>query len=364
VLGIDARVLQTGTNTKEGIFAMTHSTRMQGLLARILPVLLALIVSGCAVTGQSPDTTVEPPPVVAEPAPTKKIQPKPQIPAVPVPQVLGSRTAIVLSARLPAYENVATELGELMEDYSVYDLEDRSLTPREMFASIDEVETDIVIAIGLRAAIVAKSWSKVPVVFCQVFNITENELTSGQMKGVAALPPLSLQVEAWQQLNPGMKNIGAIIGTGHDSLIAEASRAAESAGMALDHRIARSDRETLYLFNRLTPAIEGFWLFPDNRILSPAVLRQMLNYASRHQVQVAVFNPALLELGATLSATSVESDVAATVVSVARRIVDGQSNAIPDVTPLSEIDIQTNRSVRLDLASANAASGADDRDNL
>jgi ABC-type uncharacterized transport system substrate-binding protein len=270
------------------------------------------------------------------------------------PQLFTPRTAIVLSDRLPAYENVATELGDLLEDYLIYDLADRSLTPREIFSSIDEIEVDMVIAIGLRAAIVSKSWSQVPVVFCQVFNVAENNLTSAAVKGVAALPPVDLQVEAWKELNPGLENVGAIVGSGHESLIQEARQAAEAAGLTLHHRIARSDRETLYMFNRLTPDIEGFWLFPDNRILSPAVLRQMLDYASRHRVQVAVFNPALLELGATLSVSSVDEDIAATVVSVARRVIEGDTNSIPDLTPLNEVDVQTNRTVleNHDLAAA------------
>ena len=154
-----------------------------------------------------------------------------------------------------------------------------------------------------------------------------------------------MQVQAWQELNPGLQHIGAILGDGHEELLAEARKAADSAGLTLQHRTARSDRETLYMFNRLTPDIDGFWLFPDNRILSPSVLRQMLSYASRHRVQVAVFNPALLEFGAALSATSVNSDIAETVVSVAHRVIRGDGESIPTLTPLNEIEVQTNDAV-------------------
>ena len=309
---------------------------------RALPVVLALFFSACAINVPEPVIEPEVETVEAEP-PTEVGRPdQPEAPANTEATLFGPRVAIVLSGRLPAYENVATALGELMDDYSIYDLADKSVTPREIFLDIESFDTDIVVAIGLRAATVAKAYSQVPVVFCQVFNIAQNDLTSGQVKGVAALPPLALQVQAWKELNPDLQNVGAILGSGHDSLLEEASRAADSAGLTFHYRIARSDRETLYMFNRLTPDIDGFWLFPDNRVLSPAVLRQMLNYASRHRVQVAVFNPALLELGATMSATSVDSDIAATVVSVARRVINGQNDAIPDVTPLNEIDVQTN----------------------
>lgn len=346
--------------TKEGFFAMNDANRMLGALPRLLPTLLALIVAGCATLDEAPEAIPVPESTEVEPAPAPKTHPPP--PAVVEPKLFQPRVAVVLSARLPAFENVANEFDALLADYSVYDLADSSMTPRELFADIEKADTQIVFAIGLRAATVAKAYAKVPVVFCQVFNVVDNDLISARVKGVAALPPLALQIGAWKEVNPGLEKIGAILGTGHDSLVLEATRAAETAGLILHHRVAKSDRETLYLFNRLAPNIDGFWLFPDNRILSPTVLRQMLDYASRHDVQVAVFNPNLLELGATLSATSVESDVAATVVAVARRVIQGRGDSVPDVTPLKRINVKTNRTVakRLELAAA----GTDGEDAL
>jgi len=320
---------------------------LQGILIRTLPVLLAMFFSGCAIIGQQPDSAGQAGTTGVESAPAEEstVSATAETAIVGRPDLFSKRVAIVLGARKPAYENIAAELGALLEDYSVFDLADDSRTPRSVFSNIADFDAGLVIAIGKRAATVANAYSKVPVVFCQVFNTADIDLDSDKVKGVAALPPLALQVAAWQELNPGLSNIGAIIGEGHEKLIDEASTAAGAAGLNFRYRIARSDRETLYMFNRLTPEIDGFWLFPDNRILSPSVLQQMLNYASRHRVQVAVFNPALLEYGAALSATSVDSDIATTVVSVARRIVHGDGNSIPDVTRLNAIDVQTNPAV-------------------
>lgn len=336
---------------------MNYIIQMQGAPIRILPLMLALFVSGCAIIGHGPDTNTKVEATEVEPTPAPEIA-KPAIremPAASEAALFGPRVAVVLSNKTPAYENVAVELGQISEDYSIYDLADTSLTPRAVFARIAESNPEIVIAIGLRAATVAKSYSHVPVVFCQVFNVTDNNLVSDNQKGVAALPPLELQVKAWKDLNPNLRSVGAILGSGHESLIEEANQAADAAGLRLHYRIARSDRETLYMFNRLTPDIDGFWLFPDNRVLSPAVLREILSYASRHRVQVAVFNPALLDFGAALSTTSVDSDIAATVVSVARRVIRGDGESIPPVTPLNEIDVQTNRAVlrKPEVAAAN-----------
>ena len=88
------------------------------MLFRSLPIVVTLLLSGCAIVGQD---TVAPPEVEAiEPTPappTKAV--RPQVAVTPEPVIFSSRVAIVLGGRSPAYENVATALGELLEDYSM-----------------------------------------------------------------------------------------------------------------------------------------------------------------------------------------------------------------------------------------------------
>ena len=151
-----------------------------------------------------------------------------------------------------------------------------------------------------------------------------------------------MQLQAWREINPELRNVGAILGEGHDDLIEEAISATDANDMHLHYRLAKSDRETLYLFTRLVSDIDGFWLFPDNRILSSSILREMLAYATRHRVQVAVFNDSLLALGATISTTSVNADIAQTIVSVVKSVTSGEAGSVPVRTPLSKIDVRTN----------------------
>lgn len=339
------------SRTAKGYFAAPASSRVQGVAGRTLTACLMLLISACASMEPEPRTTPdvvvpapEPAPVPVEPALS---QPSPPVTEVPEPEPepqpaepLPGRIAIVLSDRTPAYENVALELGHLLDDFLLYNLADKSLSPEAAFAAITDSDAKVVIAIGLRATEQAIRLSTVPVVFCQVFNIDVTD-AAVPVKGVASIPPLSLQIKAWKQLDPKLDDIGAILGAGHDDLIAEAERATAANDIDLHYRIAASDRETLYIFNRMAPEIDGFWLFPDNRVLSVSILREMLSYASSHNVQVAVFNAALLDMGATLSATTVDSDIAATTVAIADRIIRGDTEAIPLMTLLHEVDVQT-----------------------
>ena len=180
---------------------------------------------------------------------------------------------------------------------------------------------------------------------------------------MAALAPLDAQFAAWKTLDPSISRIGAIIGPGHDDLIDEARAAADKSGIELRLEVAQSDQETLYLFRRMVREIDGYLLLPDNRILSPRVLQQMLQEANAHQVAFAVPNDSMLNMGATVSFTTVASDIAATIVSVLRRIQDGQLADVPAMTPLSEIRVKTNDAAAAKGSVARSESAADGGDS-
>jgi ABC-type uncharacterized transport system substrate-binding protein len=291
--------------------------------------LLMLVLTGCASVLPEPDPA---PPVVAQ----QIIEPLPE------PGTVSPHVAVLLSESLPAYKNVSTELVAYLEDYKVYDLSDGRSSTRETFAEIDESDAELVVAIGLYAAKLAKSFATVPVIFGQVFNVNDSDLISDEMKGVAVLPPLELQAEAWRGMDPNLRNIGAILGAGHEDLIVEAEQAMKIQGFIFQYVVVKSDRETLYQFNRMVPDIDGFLLFPDNRILSPAVLTDILKVAARHQVQVAAFSELLLAHGAAFSANSVAADIAGKIAFALNEILDGDIDEIADLAPLSEIRIEVN----------------------
>lgn len=290
---------------------------------------LLLLLAGCA---------AKPPESIPDPNP----DPQPVPPVVTESGTVSPHIAVLLSEPLPAYKSVSVELVAYLEDYKVYDLSDGSRSSRETFAAIDESDAELVVAIGLYAAKLAKSFATVPVIFGQVFNVNDNDLVSDEVKGVAALPPLALQAEAWRGMDPNLRNIGAILGAGHDDLIVEAEQAMKIQGFKFHYVVVKSDRETLYEFNRMIPDIDGFILFPDNRILSPAVLTEILQVAARHQVQVAAFSEILLAHGATFSANSVAADIAGKIAIALNDILDGNIDEVADLAPLSEIRIEVN----------------------
>lgn len=323
-------------------------TQVRGLFIAALTVLAAFGIAGCAGVPAPEAPAHDPAPVEAVPveaAPMSRREapgaapPAHDAAAEPAPGAARPRVVLVLSERSAAYERIAGAIRDLLDEPPLYDLADRSLSAEDVFLQIADSPADAVIAIGLEAAEAAAAFSPVPVVYCQVFNFTAPGNAPAVMKGIAAIPPLSLQLKGWRELAPALSRVGMIVGPGHGDLLDEALLAVGEHGMRVDHRVAQSDRETLLLFRRMAPVIDGFWLFPDNRILSMAVLRQMLKLAERYRVQVAVFNPELLHLGAAVSTSAVDSDVAATAVQVAEALAAGEE--VPRVTPLNDVEVRT-----------------------
>jgi len=110
-------------------------------------------------------------------------------------------------------------------------------------------------------------------------------------------------------------------------------------------RVANSDQEALYHFKRMVRDIEGFWLLPDNRVLSARVLREIVGQANGRNVSVLVPNPRLLQIGATISVSTVPADIATKISDIVEQIYQGQLEAVAPMTALTEIRVETNDSL-------------------
>jgi ABC-type uncharacterized transport system substrate-binding protein len=315
----------------------------EALELRFLPVagLLLIIIFICATAGCSPRRTAAPGPAGPAGPAGPEATTRPNIPSPP------RREVAILYNNGSGTAEVAMQLRKLLPGE----------TYRLTVADVDDVNSPailnglrgrpglFVVAIGLPAARIARDKLSSPVVFAQVFNYQELLVAGRIVRGVASMPPLDLQVQDWRKLDPKLRRVGLIVSESHTDLIPQAERAAAAASLTIRHEISGSDRETLYLFKRLAPQIDGLWLVPDDRILSPAVLRELLNYAVSHGVRVCVFSDTLLQWGALMSASATPEDTARTLRRVLESMMAGRTNATPAMTPLSEVGIRVNMQV-------------------
>jgi len=297
-------------------------------------LVIILMFAGCSPRRTAP--SAPPAPVVTAPAPA--IPAPPNVPSPPRHDVA------ILFNNAPGYAEVTTQLRKLLpvESYRLTVTNVDDVNSPAILSSLRGRPGLFVVAIGLPAARIARDRLNAPVLFAQVFNYQELLVASKTIRGVAPLPPLALQVQDWKKLDPKLSRVGLIVSQSHADLIPQAERAAASASLTLHHEISSSDRETLYLFKRLAPQIDGLWLVPDDRILSPAMLRELLSYAVSHGVRVCVFSDALLEWGALMSASATPEDTARTLRRVLETMLAGKAGTMPALTPLSEVGIRLN----------------------
>ncbi len=327
---------------------MLHVFR--GLPVRHLAVILvAFAVSACAIDPNG-SGSVETAAIPIEPAP----EPLPEIPIEPArsPQSLlpppveqQPPLAIVVSGRQSAYTDVADELSNYYVDATIYQIAGNEELATAIMRSINDVGSSAVVAIGLLAARAAIEKTDAPVVYAQVFNHGELDLSRPDVRGVAAYSPLAEQLAAWRKFDPELNRIGVIVGEGHDALIEEARNAARLHGVDLTVRVTQSDQETLYAFRRMSRDIDGFWLFPDSRVLSARALRDMAEIAERNRVRFAVPNEGMLALGTAVALTTVASDIAAVIAEVLDKIQRGEADDVPRLSSLREVDVKTGGTV-------------------
>jgi len=303
-----------------------------------------LAIAGCATAPPQPPAET-PPPLAAsipEPAPppaTPAPAPLPKPPPAPVRRDV----TVVFDADTASAAATAAAIVEALppQQYRVATVDSANLaplTPRSQPA--------VVIAVGRAAVDAARArFPGLPIVFCQVFAYEDVLKGGGAIWGVHSLPPLALQLKAWQTIDPTLRSIALILGEDRGALAAEATKAAANVGAEVRLETSHSDRETLYLFKRLAGQVDGLWLFPDNRVLSPTVLRELLSYANSHSVGVLALNETLLRWGALASAASVPTDVAETVRVVAERVAAGKTQDLPAMTPLRAAELHVNPAV-------------------
>ena len=286
--------------------------------------------------------TPTPPEPEPEPEPLPPPPPEPEPEPEPVPPL---RVAVLLSDSAPHYESVQTAFLNVAgaDETTVLTLDP---DPGRSVSAIEATGADNVVAIGLPAALAARQLESSKVVFCQVLNYQGQGLITPRVRGVDSVPNIAPAVRLWMQLDPDLRRVGTITGDGHAARIAQARAALAELGVELVHRVTNSDKETVLEFQRLLREVDGFWLFPDNRVLSSSSIREMMSAAGRRNVGILANAPGFHEVGAFLCATHDPEEIAAHAYSLlddARGAERFESRA---VTPLDGCTI----TVRADLA--------------
>ena len=305
------------------------------------PVIACFLLIACSRTEVKP---APPPPVKAAPV-VKQEKPKPR----PVKAVKKPRpkppVVVLLSESIPAYQQVANELEKrLTERSTVINLDTSSMGRKRLIKQLNRKDYQQFVAIGLEAAKLAKmlAGKEDELIFCQVFNYQKYNMVGPRAKGVSALPGTAEMFARWSEMSPSLKRVGVITGPGLETVFASASKEAAKHGIELQHRVVATDKELLFEYKQLAPALQGLWMLPDNRVLSGRTIKEVMSFSVRNGKQVAVFSDAILRLGGVLSITTRPEEIAAKVEQRLQAAYKGKGVPGPELLLLEQGDIKVN----------------------
>ncbi|MEO8332923.1 MAG: ABC transporter substrate binding protein [Gallionella sp.] len=253
------------------------------------------------------------------------------------------QVVILVSEDIPAYSEVAKALAKrLGQRGSVRYLSESQVENIKMLSEYKNDEHKQFVSIGLNASAAAKSLTNRQVVFCQVFNYQDYGLLSAKHKGVSMMPSMSKTFSTWRALAPNTTDIGVISGPGFEDMIQTAKATAKSFGIILHHEMVNSDKEFQYAYKQMAGKVQGYWLLPDNRVLSGNILRDVMTFSVHNSKQVAVFSEELLNLGGLFSTISDDQDIAQQVLNRLEQAQNKETIPGPDIVYLDDMNLRIN----------------------
>ena len=303
------------------------------LYLRFLIPVIILLLSACApVEKTKPEKVKSPEKIVVEKIVVKKKQ--------------QLNVAILLSSSARAFKNTAAILSnKLNKNSKEYILTGEKKKDVKLIREIQSSKHSHVVSMGLKAANAAASLKSKIVVFSHVFNYKNTGLVSEKMKGVSMLPVPDQLFKDWKALSPGLSSVVLVTGDGFESYVNNSKEIAAKNGVDLIHRVAKNDREFVYIIKRLPLHVQGHWILPDSRVLSRTAIKEVMSYNSKKAKQSVVFSEGLLSLGGLFFVNVSDEEMAGLIL---KRLDDSLgANIIPgeDVLQARRHDVGINKKV-------------------
>jgi len=225
-----------------------------------------------------------------------------------------------------------------------YDLPGDIARGRKLARKIRATDASLVLAVGVKAALVAKlELLDTPVIFCMVLDPAKHDLTAPNMTGILLEVPIERQLATMRSVLPGRKKIGVLYNPDKTAaLVQEARRLAKELNLELVERQVPSEKDVPATLRALLPTIEALWLLPDSTVLNEDSIKFLLSTALDSNVPVIGFSSDLVRSGA-LAGFSVKYDDAGRQAGLlAKRILSGQPVPFSTVVPPEQVRLSLN----------------------
>jgi putative ABC transport system substrate-binding protein len=277
---------------------------------------------------------------------------------VPVPvEAAPIEIAILKSSDLKAY-------GEAVEGFKAtapraaiyieYDLRGDLERGQHLAKKIRASDCSLVVAVGLKAALAAKSEiADIPVLYMMILDPLKHGLTAANMTGVLPAIPTDRQFRIIRTLLPTMHRIGVLYDpTKTVSKLHEAEPHAAGYDFQLQGFAVENEKEIFQQLRMLGGTSEALWLIPDSTVLTDESIRFLLESALAKQIPVIGFSSEFTRLGALASLSVRYSEVGREAGLLAKRILNGDKQLPLKPVLVKRVSISVNQNTARNLGIA------------
>jgi len=260
---------------------------------------------------------------------------------------LAIEIAILKSSSISAYDQAiegfksTAPSGTIYAEYDVLgDLEHGRKLAKKIRAS----EASLVVAVGLKAALVAKlEIVDIPVVYMMILDPSKHNLTAPNMTGTLLEIPAERQFKILRAFLPNLRRLGVLSNSGGNSAkLKDTAAQAAANSFQLQEFPVDSEKDVPQQLRSLLSASDALWLVPDSTVLTNESIGFILEASLARRVPVIGFSPEFTRLGALLSLSVSYGEVGRETGVLAKRILDGDRKLPAKPIPIERLKITVN----------------------
>ena len=214
--------------------------------------------------------------------------------------------AILKSAEISAYsEAIAAFKRALPSSFHVtleYAIQGDMAKGRKLARRIRASDVNVVLAVGLKAALAAKlEILDIPVIMCLVLNPEKYGLPTSNMVGLSLHIPFEKHLKPLQTLIPQISTIGVLFDPHKTkSLHEQLKQDAKAQGIIIVSEEVHGEQEVAKALKALEPKIDALWLLPDSTVLTGNTLDFIISTTLEANIPVVAFSAGLVQSGAVV----------------------------------------------------------------
>jgi putative ABC transport system substrate-binding protein len=259
------------------------------------------------------------------------------------PASRAGTVALLKSAPLAPYEQAAASFS-LSYQGPVRTFMLEAADPAALLRDIEAARPDLVVAVGLKAALFARDrLPRLPLVFCVVPNFERFDLRGGAITGVSADVPAERDLAALRAAAPDARRVGLLYGrdTGVE-LARRAGAAAAAAGITLIAVPVSGPAELEKMAGELADRVDALWFPADPTVATPETFHSLLELSLARRKPLLAFSESLVRSGALVAVSPDYGWMGAQVAILVRRIQGGERAGDIAVLPLRRTHVVVN----------------------